>query len=851
MKVSLNTIKQYIDFALPPTDELVARINARLGGVEEVIDMGAMYQAARIVKVVRAEKHPDADRLYVVQIDDGGAVSDVPRDDDGLVQVVCGAPNVRAGMFAVWLPPHSTVPSSVGTDEPFVLEARKLRGVLSQGMLAAGDELALNNDHEGIIEIDPNEWKPGDRVIVPGASFAEVYGLDDTIIDIENKMFTHRPDLFGQLGVAREIAGIFGHAFTSPTWYTRKPEFSNADECSLEVFNDVPDKAPRFMAVVMKDIEVKPSPLWLQCELARLGGKPINNIVDVTNYVMLLTAQPTHAYDYDKLEGKTLGVRMAHDGETALLLNDKTYELTTSDIVIADGSGVVGLAGIMGGGTSEVSAETKNIVLEVANFDMYTVRKSSMRHGLFTDALTRFNKGQSPLQNARVMHLLMQSILDVSSGAQASDVMDLRASEHEHQEPIVETTHFVNQRLGLDLSSDEMMTVLKNVELQVSEEDGSSHPHPQAGDYPVLIVEPPFWRTDLELPEDIVEEVGRLYGFDKLPRELPARSIIPAPHAAERQAERAIRQSLSRAGANEVLTYSFVHKNLLKKVGQSVDKAFALSNALSPDLQYYRLSLLPSLLDKTYGNIRAGYNEFGLFEIGKVHGKGELDQAGLPKEFNRVALVYTADKKTARTKSGAPYFMAKRLASELYHDTSSQHVRFEPLKDSEFLQHEMFAALAAPFDHERAAIVFSGEALAGVVGEFTADVRLAFKLADYTAGFELFLSPFLQPHTPGYQPLSKFPSTTQDISLKVAATVAYADVVKSVGAAMESIELDDVALTWSPIGIYAPDGDTSTKTITLRLKVTSFERTLTDADVAPLIAAAAKAAEAAVGAQLS
>jgi phenylalanyl-tRNA synthetase beta chain len=219
MKVSLNTIRQYIDFELPPVDELVARINEQLGGVEEVVDLDTKYKDATIVKVVECEKHPNADRLSVCKIDAGTGE---------LIQVVCGAPNVRADMWAVWLPPESIVPATYGTPEPFKLGARELRGVMSNGMLAAADELAIGSDHEGILEIDPDEWKPSSEEIKPGASFAKVYGLDDTIIDIENKMFTHRPDLFGQTGVAREIAGILGHKFTGPEWYIDTPVFEAA-----------------------------------------------------------------------------------------------------------------------------------------------------------------------------------------------------------------------------------------------------------------------------------------------------------------------------------------------------------------------------------------------------------------------------------------------------------------------------------------------------------------------------------------------------------------------------------------------------------------------------------------------
>ena len=348
MRVSLNTVKQYTSVDVS-VDELVAKINGQLGGVEEVVDLGKRYKDALIVKIVRAEQHANADRLQVCKIDDGGARQDVERDENGLVQVVCGAPNAREGIFVVWLPPKSTVPTSFDEKELFVLEARELRGVMSNGMLASAKELSIGDSHDGILEIDLTEWKPTDIEIKPGASFASAYGLDDTIIDIENKMFTHRPDCFGQLGVAREIAGIQHRQFVSPDWYKNVPSFDTGEGLRLEVFNEAGEKVPRFMAVTIKNVTVKPSPLWLQIELVRLGGKPINNVVDVTNYVMLLTAQPTHAYDYDKLRGGILGARQAHAGEMLKLLNGKTYELDGLDIVIVDGEGPVGRAGSMGG----------------------------------------------------------------------------------------------------------------------------------------------------------------------------------------------------------------------------------------------------------------------------------------------------------------------------------------------------------------------------------------------------------------------------------------------------------------------------------------------------------------------
>ena len=840
MKVSLNIIKQLINFELPPVNELVARVNQQLGGVEEVIDLNAKYGGARIVRVIECAKHSNADRLSVTKIDDGGVVADVPRDDNGLVQVVCGAPNVHADMWAIWLPPKSTVPASFDDDEPFVLDARPLRGVLSQGMLAAADELDIGTDHEGIVEIHEHDVPAGIE-LTAGARFAETFGLDDYVLDIENKMFTHRPDCFGQLGVAREIAGIFGRKFTSPDWYKEEQKFAGGEGLELEVFNDAPELVPRFMAVAIKDVEVKPSPLWLQCQLVAMGGKPINNIVDATNYIMLMTAQPTHAYDYDKLRGHKLEARLARNGEKVSLLNGKEYELTADDIVIADGEGVIGLAGIMGGADTEVSNDTKNVVLECANFDMYALRRTAMRHGIFTDALTRFNKGQSPLQNAAVLKRLMSMV----GGVQASEVFDKRndrlmAMQRDSRVTfgsagketisifdwgavtgvlVLEST-FVNERLGTEFSPQEICRILKNVEIKTHEEPEPNMPY----QFEVIA---PFWRTDLELPEDIVEEVGRLYGFDKLPRQLPMRSIKPAPRNPRRQLKQAIRQSLSRAGANEVLTYSFVHERVLKNAEQDPSRAYLLSNALSPDLQYYRTSVLPSLLDKVHANIKAGHDEFMLFEIGKIHDKElPLNDENLPSEQTFVDGVYASKKPRA----GAPFYKARKLVDGLLADINI---------DADFVKMvESGADMPAPFDGQRSAwiVAKNGEKL-GIVGELSQTVRRNFKLPDYTAAFSLDIEKLQACLTKNrehnYRPLSRYPSTTRDISLKMQSAVDYA----SVYACAEEVAKKhrELQISITPIAIYQPKDDDSTKTVTLSIKFTSAERTLADKDTAPII----------------
>ena len=844
MKVSLNIVKSLVSFELPPVDELVTRVNAQLGSVEKVIDLGAQYKDARIVHVVQCEPHPNADRLHVCLIDDGGAVANVPRDDKGYVQVVCGAPNVHADMWTVWLPPNSTVPASFDDAEPFVLNARKLRGVLSQGMLAAADELAIGTDHDGIVEISERDTPKG-VALQAGDSFAQVFGLDDVVLDIENKMFTHRPDCFGQLGVAREISGIFGQAFTSPDWYTVAQKFADGSGLKLDIYNDIPDLVPRFMAVAVKNVVVQPSPLWLQCQLVAMGGKPINNIVDATNYIMLMTAQPTHAYDYDKLRGGKLGARMAREGETIALLNGKTCALGTDDIVIADGERAVALGGIMGGADTEVSSDTKNVVLECASFDMYAVRKTAMRHGVFTDALSRFNKGQSPLQNAPVLKRLMGMV----GSEQASAVYDKKQFSDEFDEyfagkytpaNIDINSSFINQRLGLQLADSDIYTLLNNVEV---------HSHGPEDELGYMCIQVPFWRTDIELKEDVVEEVGRLYDFGKLPRQLPQRSTKPAPKNPRRELKRQIREQLSRAGANEALTYSFVHEHILKRAEQHADQAYKLSNALSPDLQYYRLSVLPSLLDKVHANIKAGHDEFCLFEIGKGHdARLPHNEDGLPSERTFVDAVYAAKK----ARASAPYYQVQRMAVRLL---SSLGVQFELIPmatendDSEELGGVEFE-VAAPFDQRRSAWILCGKERLGIVGEFKQAVRRNFKLPEYTAGFSIDFDQLLaQPRDKQtYRPLSRFPSTSRDVSLRAPRDVSYAELYHVVQAAVGE-SAGDITVTIEPRAIFQPANDHSIKTTTFRLRMTHYERTLTDADAKPIVDRVATMALAKLGAE--
>jgi phenylalanyl-tRNA synthetase beta chain len=730
--------------------------------------------------------------------------------------------------------------------EPFVLEAREIRGVVSNGMLASPRELGISDEHEGILEIAEE--------LEPGTSFADVFHLNDHIVDIENKMFTHRPDCFGLLGVYREIAGISHQPFVGPKWYNPGGAYSleaDNNDLPVEFHNELPRLVPRFMAISISNVTVGPSPLWLQVNLTRLGLRPINNIVDITNYIMYLTGQPLHAYDYDKVKERSgegvaaqLVVRHPRPGEKIKLLNGKEIEPRPESVMIATDTTLIGVGGVIGGADTEVDKNTKNIIVECACFDMYSVRRTSMAHGLFTDAVTRFNKGQSPLQNDHVLPKAIHEICDLTGGHLAGELIDDNHTLQNGQPrpwvhlPVPVTTTFVNSRLGLKLSPEDMKTLLENVEFMVTIEDDK------------LSVAAPFWRTDVETREDVVEEIGRLYGFDKLPLELPKHSIKPAQKDPLLDLKEAVRSSLSAAGANEVLTYSFVHGDLLDKVGQRKDDAYQLHNALSPELQYYRLSLTPSLLDKVHANIKAGYDQFALFELGKAHMVEELDNEGLPAELDVLALVFAANTKAAAAGyKGAPYYQARKYFIHLVADFGdARDLKFVPLAGIDLSVQRVYEQMLQPYEPNRSAAVLRGKEVVGVVGEYRANVRRALKLPDFSAGFGVLL-PALQQHAAArYVALPRFPKVEQDITLKVPADVSYQKLHDFIAAELAKVQPPNTLPTLSPLDIYQKPDDTEHKQVTFRLTIASYEKTLRDADVTALLDTIAASAKDALGA---
>jgi phenylalanyl-tRNA synthetase beta chain len=823
MKVSLNLMKFYSDAAQwkLPVAELAKKIGAQLGAVEETIDLAGKYDNVFVADIVAAKEHPRADKLGVYQLNVGEVEP---------VQVLAGDKTLKVGDKVAWIKPGATVPLSWGTAEPFVIGARDMRGLTSNGMLGSGKELDMNDDHTSVQVLDTDA--------PAGTLLADAYHLDDAIIDIENKMFTHRPDGFGHLGVAREIAGIQNVPFTSPDWYSLDATLpaANSNIAPLTVKNEIPKLVPRYVAITLDGVKVAPSPLWLQATLHKLGIRPINNIVDITNYIMVLTGQPLHAFDYDKVAGQTIVVRKPQDGEKLELLDGRTIEPHKDAMLICDAEKPIGLGGMMGGGNSEITESTTRIVLECATFDMFTIRRSSMQHGVFTDAVTRFSKGQSPLQNVAIAVKAIEDIQKLAGGHVGAVIDNSHVKETVGRgsvhAPVVTTADFINSRIGTNLSVADIAVLLGNVECRV-EEHGNE-----------LIVTPPFWRTDIEIPEDVVEEVGRLHSYDAVPVSLPTRETLAVELPAIDELKARIREILARGGANELQTYTFVPAKLMKQVSQDPTKAFAIRNALSPELEHYRMSLTPGLLDKVHANIKAGYKQFGIFETNKIHIKDDVakDCDGLPREYQTVAFVFASDSKMP----GAAFYYAKKYLSYLLEELG---VAFHVTPVEQAPGFEVGRQVFAPFEQKRAGYVFvGGEDFAGFVGEYRGAVAKNLKLPQTIAGFEIDLERLLK-HARGvhYRPLLKFPATDQDVCLKVASTVTYGQLEQLV---REHLPADErLRVTISPLDIYQREDDAAHVQITFRLALQHHDRTLTTSEVNDMLDTLVQKIDTAIGAE--
>lgn len=798
MRISLNTIKEYLKKPVDlQDDELIKLIGSRLVEVEEVIDLAPKYKGIYIVKVISAEKIPDT-HLSLCQIDAGERTADFSNQET--VQVVCGAPNVHAGMWAAWITPGAIVPSTYG-NENFKLSVRKLRGYDSNGMLAAADELDLGTDHEGIIEIDP-------KGAVAGADLAAAFGLNDLILDVENKSLTHRPDCFGLIGFAREVAGILGMPFEEPPVFQDLGKVlgqqSNQVDLQVEITN--PELCPRYSCAVFDLPKLERKYFTPEMAfLAKAGMRAIDPMVDLTNLLMLQTGQPLHAFDYDKLvavggaKSPKIIVRVAKAGEKLQLLDGKTIECIPEDILITSNDTPVALAGAMGGRNTEIDASTTKVILESATFSLYHLRKTQMAHGIFSEAITRFTKGQPAAITLPVLESALTSLKIAPLAC-----VDAYPSPEKPKALSVPAQN-VNRLLGADYEATEMVQTLSNVGFAVTV------------DQEILSVVAPLWRTDIHIQEDIIEEIGRLLGYDNIPLALPSHAMLEAQIDPMVKLKEELRNILSdRLALNEVLTYSFVSKNLIKKVGLEPEAHYEIINSISPELQCFRSQIAPSLLDKVRENLKSGHQGFTLYELNQVAFKSQgLTVEHTPIVDTHLGIVTLQD-----------FYGLKAQFLALGRDLGIK------------IEYSLISAAASeeyPYLEPKRAVELTVDGRRiGTFGEVRWSVLRQFKLDAPVSALELDLQQIVDlPRQLAQEPqISKYPAVERDITLKVATDAPFGRFDRIIDDVLSAQKL---IYCVTPLSIYQAAPESETKNISFRLKFSDPTKTLAAEEISAII----------------
>lgn len=835
MKISLNEIKKLVPAAAKiETDELIRLIGSRLVEVEGFENWSEKYDNIYIVRVISAEKIPDT-HLTLCQIDigqksiEGMARRESPSTSDSTnsVQVVCGAPNVREGMLAVWIAPGAIVPVTYHTSDEFKIDARKLRGHESNGMLSAADELALGDDHEGIVEIDPEMIGADGEKVFPGEKFADAFGLDDIILDIENKSLTHRPDTFGLIGFAREVSGILGEKFVEPDVYADQKHDSYSHQTIGNIDVQIADDSlcSRYSCAVL-DFAKTPRAKYFSLDdvfLAKADMHAISPIVDATNIMMLKTGQPLHAFDYDKFikvggtETPRILVRAAKPGEKLELLDGKTIECDENDILITSNDVPVALAGAMGGKNTEIDESTTHIILESATFSLYHLRKTQMKHGIFSEAITRFTKGQPAPQTLPVLEATIKYLGETP--LEISDCYPAKPSTPEISLSLAD----INSLLGTSYDAKTVTTTLENVGFSVvtpegwrvegprrpaSEASGVERGHDVPGPRLMRVV-PPSWRTDIHIKEDVIEEVGRMNGFDNIPLDFPTRPFIGAKEDPLLKLKNRVRDILSdRLNAHEVLTYSFVSKKLQNTVGENSDDSYKIVNSISPELQRFRQTLTPSLLEKVSMNLKSGHHDFSLYEINQITKKSlGLNSENVPEMKTNLAFATIGDFYLVKA-----YFLA--LLKELGITTPD----LEELTGNDY-----------PYLEPR----HSANTGFCSFGEVRSSVLKSLKISEKVSVFELDLEKLLEILPKSAEKslkFSKFPSVSRDITIKVKPEVAFKPVQDTLKRALAESDLKYAVL---PASIY--QADDRAKNLSFKLEFASFDHTLSSDEISGIM----------------
>ena len=817
MRVSVNLLKQFLDIEANE-NEIVQLIKEHIGEVEYHHNLEDDYKGIVIAEIKQKEDHPDSDKLGIYQIDYGMSEN---------IQVVAGDRALEVGDKVAYIKVGAVVPYSIYSEpEPFVIKSIKLRGVESNGMLGSAKELNIGNDHERVMVL------PNDAPV--GTEFAKYYELNDTVIEIENKALTNRGDLFGVLGVARELSAIMGKAFITPDWYTSPSiEIGQEDNClKIKIENDAESLCPRYTAIALDNIEIKESPVWLKSSLIKCGIKPINNIVDITNYISILIGQPLHAFDYDKLVSNDpnytdtayINIRMAKYGEKILGLDEKIYELNENIMVIADSNHPIAIAGVIGGHDTEVDDSTKRIILESANFDKSSIRRTSMQLGIFTDAATHFNHALDTQQCIPALLKAVELIQQISDSKVASNIVDIQYLEYK-EKGIQMSINNMNTVLGTNISKEEVTNILKNLEYTVAEKED------------LLNITVPSWRRDIDIKEDIYEDIGRIYGFNNVDIKLPEKEIKPPRENKLFSTKRIVREVLSNHGANEILTYSFTDPELFNMSNLDANLAYRLKNPLSKELSTMRTSLLLSILAKAKENLERGIDKFALFEMNIAHINKYVTEDNLPVENWYLSLLLTDRKGNGK---GSPYYATKIYLEELFRKLNILNIEYSLIAEHQEQGLPEYISNVLPmFDPNTSAIISVQGEILGVVGELRYEVRNNFKLPEYTSAFELNINKLIgiPSNYKKYREQPIYPTFTQDLCFEMDDNVNYGDIESVISTI---INKDDLWGKVECLDIYKSDDESDKKRITYRIVVSNYKKTLADKDIKEIVSKIAK-----------
>ena len=783
MRVPLKWLHEY---CAPDLDAFALAERLAMTGTEvERVERHGVTALEHFVvgKVLAAEQHPDADRLRVCQVDTG---------DGEPSQIVCGAPNVAAGQTVAVARPGSVMPD--GTK----LKVAKLRGQASNGMILAEDEVGIGLDHDGIMVLDD--------ALAAGTPLESVLPIATDVLVLE--VTPNRPDCLGIYGVAREVHAATGAPLAPAPWSEDPAVAGTLDAARITV--ECPDLCPRFTARVFEDVTIAPSPAWLKARLMAAGQRPISNIVDITNYVMLLTGQPLHAFDLDRIAGAQLTVRRARDGETIQTLDGQTRRLDSDMVLIADDDGPTSIAGVMGGARSEVVDSTTRVLMEVANWDGANIHRTSLKLGLRSEASGRNEKGLQPEQCIEAQAIATRLMIELCGARVVPGTIDV-GGEGPPLKTVVLRDARVKSLLGVAVPRERCAEILTALEFK-----------PKLAPDGLDVVVPAFRRTDVTREADLIEEVARLGALEDLPATLPSRRGAWGRLTDVQRLRRAAADALTAQGLHEIVGWSFEGPEQVARLRIADRPVVELENPMSADQSRLRTTLLGSLLDVGRRNRSRGAAALRLFEAGAVYLPGAGGSQALPSEPYHVAVVLSGAVRPATWRDAEPrtadFFAAKGVLAGML---DTVHVPWTVQADSE----------AAPFLHPgRAARIVIGGVPAGWIGEIHPQVAAGWDWGDPVAAFEVNLDVAAE-HVrfTAYEDLTSFPEIREDLAVIVADTVTAAqvlDVVRAAGGALlAGAEVFDVYRDEERIGA----GNVS---LALRLRFRAPDRTLTDEEVA-------------------